>query len=88
LVRLAAALDPALAVAPPRGPLHVVVHDHAGDPVGVVVDEVIDIVEEVVEIDAASRRHGIRGSAVIRGRVTDVVDLDEVLAPASAGAPR
>jgi len=85
LLRLAAALDPARETAAPRGPLHVVILERDGDPVGVVVEEVLDIVEQAITLDTGSRRRGVRGSAVIRGRVTDLVDLDEVLAPAVAG---
>ena len=90
LVRLASALDPATPTAAAGGPLHVVIHDRNGATVGIVVEELLDIVEQAIELDDGARRPGIRGSAVIRGRVTDLVDLDELLAAttASGGGPR
>ena len=55
--------------------LNVIVYTIGGRDLGLVVDEVVDIVEEHVEITTTTCRSGLHGSAVIGGRVTDVVDV-------------
>jgi len=47
--------------------------------VGLVVDEILDIVEETVLTPHPSNRGGLLGSAVVGGQVTDFVDLDALL---------
>lgn len=48
----------------------------AGREVGLVVDEIIDIVQHAVEIDPVTHKQiGIFGSAVINDRITLIVDL-------------
>lgn len=43
---------------------------------GLMVDEIIDIVEEHINIEIASARHqGTIGSAIINGQATDVIDI-------------
>jgi len=42
---------------------------------GLVVGSIEDIVEEAIEVDPQRRRPGITGSAVIQGRVTEMVDI-------------
>jgi len=51
---------------------------------GLVVDEIIDIVEERLNIEVASSQQGILGSAVIKGRATDVIDIGHFLPMAFA----
>ena len=41
---------------------------------GLVVDEILDIVEDHLKVELASERKGYLGSAVIAGRATDVID--------------
>ncbi len=41
---------------------------------GLMVDEIIDVVEDSLEIELAGARPGLLGSAVIGGRATDVLD--------------
>lgn len=41
---------------------------------GLVVDEIVDIVEERLDVQIGSERSGLMGSAIIAGRSTDVVD--------------
>jgi len=52
--------------------MHVVVRDTAGGPVGVVVREVLDVVERDAENE--------RGSIVVDGKVTDLLALDDLIA--------
>jgi two-component system, chemotaxis family, sensor kinase CheA len=51
-----------------------------GRSMGLVVDEIIDIVEERLHIEVAgSSGHGILGSAVIKGQATEVIDVGHFL---------
>ncbi len=64
----------------PSDPLQVVVYSEAGRRVGLVVDQIHDIVEETVVIEASgSGGGGILGSAVVQGRVTDLLDVRGVV---------
>ena len=47
--------------------------------VGVVVDQILDVVEETVMVRQKSTRKGLLGSAVVGKRVTDLLDLNEVI---------
>jgi two-component system chemotaxis sensor kinase CheA len=51
---------------------------------GLVVDEIIDIVEERLNIEVAGSREGILGSAVIKGLATEVIDVGHFLPMAFA----
>ncbi len=55
-----------------------------GRAMGLVVDEIIDIVEERLHIEVASNRDGILGSAVIKGQATEVIDVGHFLPMAFA----
>ncbi len=46
---------------------------------GLVVDEIIDIVEERLNIEVAGAHSGILGSAVIKGQATEVIDVGHFL---------
>ncbi len=46
---------------------------------GVVVDQILDVVEETVMARQKSTRKGLLGSAVVGKRVTDLLDLNEVI---------
>lgn len=50
-----------------------------GRSMGLVVDEIVDIVEERLEIELASTKTGILGSAVIKGQATEVIDIAHYL---------
>jgi two-component system chemotaxis sensor kinase CheA len=50
-----------------------------GRTMGLVVDEIVDIVEERLDIALTSQRPGVLGSAVIKGQVTEVIDLGHFL---------
>ncbi len=41
---------------------------------GLMVDEIVDVVEDRLEIELSSARPGLLGTAVIAGRATDVMD--------------
>jgi two-component system chemotaxis sensor kinase CheA len=74
LLRLSTLLN-VESVAADRDPMQVVVYSDGTGSVGLVVDAIVDIVEEVVSVE---RRHGagaVYGSAVIQQRVTDLLDV-------------
>jgi len=55
-----------------------------GRSMGLVVDEIIDIVEERLHIEVAGSSEGILGSAVIKGQATEVIDVGHFLPMAFA----
>jgi two-component system, chemotaxis family, sensor kinase CheA len=55
-----------------------------GRSMGLVVDEIVDIVEERLNIEVASSKDGILGSAVIKGLATEVIDVGHFLPMAFA----
>jgi two-component system chemotaxis sensor kinase CheA len=62
-----------------RPTVQVVVHEHEGRPVGLVVDAILDIVEESGPVEPASRA-GVVGTMVIADRVTELLSLADLLA--------
>jgi two-component system chemotaxis sensor kinase CheA len=46
---------------------------------GLVVDEIVDIVEDTLDIQVGSDRAGVLGSAVVRGQATEIVDVGHFL---------
>lgn len=58
----------------PSDPAQVVVLNHAGKSVGIIVDNILDIAEDIVAISSPSKLAGLLGSAVIAKRVTDFLD--------------
>jgi two-component system, chemotaxis family, sensor kinase CheA len=57
-----------------EGAQPVLVFGSAESPVGLLVDEIVDIAEEAIEIGGA-QRPGVLGTAVVRERATDIVDV-------------
>lgn len=60
--------------------LHVIVHTHQDRSVGLVVDHILDVVEEVVTVERLEARPGLLGAAIIQGRVTQLLDIHSVIA--------
>ena len=58
---------------------HVVVHAINGRRIGLVVERIRDIVDSSVSLDAGTQRRGTLGSAVIQGRVTDLLDVRQLV---------
>jgi two-component system, chemotaxis family, sensor kinase CheA len=66
--------------APPNpNTVHVVVCSHEGGNVGLIVEQIVDIVEDSVAEPRPAGRPGMLGSAVILGRVTELLDVEAVL---------
>jgi two-component system chemotaxis sensor kinase CheA len=57
--------------------------DH-GRSMGLVVDEIVDIVEQRLDIELASERPGVLGYAVVKGSATEIVDVGHFLPQAYA----
>ena len=69
----------------PDGVLNVIVYNHRCHRVGLVVSEIVDIVEERIELKARSNRPGLQGTVVVRGKVTELLDPDRLLRDADIG---
>ncbi len=57
-----------------RETVSVIVHTQGGSSVGLVVDEIHDIVSQSLDLERISDDPGLLGSAVIQGKVVDIVD--------------
>jgi len=68
----------------PSGAQPILVFADDGRAMGLVVDEIIDIVEERLNIEVAGSQGGILGSAVIKGHATEVIDVGHFLPMAFA----
>ena len=51
---------------------------------GLIVDEIVDIVEQRLNIEVASERPGVLGYAVVKGSATEIIDLGHFLPQAYA----
>ena len=60
-------------------PVPVVVFGHGEQVIGVIVDQIVDIVDDAAVMKKRARGVGLAGSAVIGGKVTDFLDLQAVL---------
>ncbi|MEI8255405.1 MAG: chemotaxis protein CheA [Deltaproteobacteria bacterium] len=69
----------ALAVGEVREKIHVVVYSSHGTSVGLVVNRILDIVEETLTLQGGVTRPGVIGTAVIQGKVTEVLDVENIL---------
>ena len=52
----------------------VMVFSDRGRSVGLMVDEIVDVVEDELFIELTSSRQGLLGTAIIAGRVTEIID--------------
>ncbi|HVN75148.1 MAG TPA: chemotaxis protein CheA [Thermoanaerobaculaceae bacterium] len=72
------------ATAEPQELLHVVVFTEEGRQLGLVVDEILDIVEERFAVEGVGVREGVLGSAIVKGRVTELLDVTRIIGDAQA----
>jgi two-component system chemotaxis sensor kinase CheA len=66
-----------------QDPVQVIVFADGKRSLGVMVDQIVDIVDESVTIRQSSRRPGLLGSAVVAKQVTDFLDVRAVLRTAA-----
>ena len=64
---------------PDASVLQVLVCNHEGRAVGLVVEQILDIVEDSAEVRTPANRAGVLYAAVIENRVTEVLDLKAIL---------
>ncbi|MGJ5813057.1 hybrid sensor histidine kinase/response regulator [Paludibaculum fermentans] len=80
LISLASILEPGMPDdSLSRDPVQAIVFTDRDRSVGVVVDQILDIVEDSAVIQHRAGRMGLLGSAVVGGNVTDFLDLHAVL---------
>ena len=70
------------------GPLQVIVYNNDDLSVGLVVDSIIDILDQKVALQSRVTRRGILGTAIVQGKVTEIVDSDTIVALAGFAAGR
>ena len=60
-------------------PLQVIVYSEGDRSIGLVVDQILDIVEETLTVRRSVAREGVLGAAVVQGKVTDLLDIQSVI---------
>ncbi len=65
-------------------PLRLLVYESDGQSYGLIVDEILDVFEADLSDGVPSTQRGLAISGVIGRRVTDLIDLDEILTMANA----
>ncbi len=63
----------------PDQSLKVVVHESDHGPIGFVVADMVDVLEDVVDLMDVDSGYGLAGAVVLHGRVTDVLDLEAAI---------
>jgi len=61
------------------GSLQVVVYSCGDQDVGLVVDQILDVIDEAIEVTGQSTRQGVIGTAVIQDRVTELLNIEEIV---------
>jgi two-component system chemotaxis sensor kinase CheA len=67
-----------------EGSQPMIVFTDSGRSMGLVIDEVVDIVDDHLDIEISSESIGILGSAVVRGSATEILDVAHYLPMAFA----
>lgn len=70
------------------GPMQVVVYTEDGFSVGVVVSQILDIVEQRISVVSQVSRPGVLGTAIVQDRVTEIVDIGRAVQMAGIEMPR
>ena len=60
--------------------LHAIVVVHEDNAIGLVVESILDIVQDAATVERQGARPGVRGTAVIQDKVTELLDVDAILA--------
>ncbi len=80
LLRLASLLDlPPAGTNETQATLQVVVYSQGGLSVGLVVDQIVDIVDADIQIQRSALKRGVLASAVVQERVTDLLDIPSLI---------
>jgi len=87
LISLRSVLEPDSPCEEAADPVQVIVF-HEGDVnMGLVVDQILNVTEESITVRQRLDRKGLLGSAVVGARVTDFLDLSEVIRSAKGSWP-
>jgi len=62
--------------------IQVLVCNHEGHAVGLVVERIVDIIEDRADVKSAATRTGVQYAAVIQERVTEILNLEVILSSA------
>jgi two-component system chemotaxis sensor kinase CheA len=62
-----------------NAPFQVLVCRNEGQPVGLVVERIVDIVEDAADVRYPASRAGVLHTAIIDGRVTELIDVAAIL---------
>ena len=79
LIPLAAILEDAAPVDASADPLQVIVFNDGEHGAGLIVDQILDVVEESVTVRQKTSHKGLLGSAVVGKQVADLLDLNFVI---------
>jgi two-component system chemotaxis sensor kinase CheA len=81
------AAAPRTSSTPAAASLPVVVYAEPGRSFGLVVDRIVDIVDECISIQSAIHRSCVLGSAVVQGKVTEIVDVPALVRQLTSANP-
>jgi two-component system chemotaxis sensor kinase CheA len=56
-----------------------IVYSSEGKRVGLVIDEILDIVADSIQVKSPATRFGVLYTALIQGRVTELLDMPALL---------
>jgi two-component system chemotaxis sensor kinase CheA len=73
---------------PDSGQIQVLVLNHQGHSVGLVVERILDIVEDRANVKSAATRASVLYSVVIGDRVTELLDIPAILRSADLSGAR
>jgi two-component system, chemotaxis family, sensor kinase CheA len=62
--------------------IQVLVCNHQGHAVGLVVERIVDIIEDRADVKSAATRSGVLYAAIIQERVTEILNLEVILGSA------
>ncbi|MEE9258956.1 MAG: chemotaxis protein CheA [Nitrospinaceae bacterium] len=65
--------------------MQTVVYTHEGKSVGLVVDQILDIVEETITVKRSLTRKGVMATVVVQDKVTDVLDVEGIVKESDGG---
>jgi two-component system chemotaxis sensor kinase CheA len=63
----------------PGEKIPVVVHDTGGQPVGLMVDAIVDIIRESLVAQRPGSRYGVSGCRVLQERITEILDMETIV---------
>jgi two-component system chemotaxis sensor kinase CheA len=79
MIRLATVLGITDETTPVDGLLNVIVYNQDAQSYGLIVNQIVDIIEISIEVQKQSHRRGFLGSAIIQDHVTDFVNLPAII---------